>query len=129
MPWNGEPGGGFTTVGVRPWLPMADPAACNVADQEGRADSVLELCRRAIAARRASEDLAVGSYRSLPSPEGTWVFARGARTTVALNMSEAPQTFSALTGTVRLSTLRPQEGEVVEGSLTLTPWSGAVIER
>ena len=35
MPWNGEPGGGFTPAGVRPWLPMADPAQCNVADQEG----------------------------------------------------------------------------------------------
>ena len=35
MPWNGEPGGGFTLPGVRPWLPMADPAQCNVADQEG----------------------------------------------------------------------------------------------
>ena len=82
MPWNGEPGGGFTPAGVRPWLPMADPAACNVADQEGDPDSVLELCRRAIAARRASEDLAVGSYRSLPSPEGTWAYARGDGTTV-----------------------------------------------
>ena len=26
---------------------------------------------------RASDDLAVGPYRSLPSPEGTWAFARG----------------------------------------------------
>ena len=37
----------------------------------------LELCRRAIAARQASEDLAVGPYRSLPSPAGTWAYARG----------------------------------------------------
>jgi hypothetical protein len=44
-------------------------------------------------------------------------------------MSEAPQTFGALTGTVRLSTLRPLEGGAVEGPLNLTPWSGAVIER
>ena len=56
---------------------MADPAACNVADQEGDPDSVLELCRRAIAARTASEDLAVGSYRSLPSPDGTWAYVPG----------------------------------------------------
>ena len=68
---------------------MADPAACNVADQEGDPGSVLELCRRAIAARAASEDLAVGSYRSLPSPEGTWAYARGEGTTVLLNMSDA----------------------------------------
>ena len=77
MPWSGGPGGGFSAPGVRTWLPMADPAACNVADQEGDPDSVLEFCRRAIAARAASDDLAVGPYRSLPSPEGTWAFARG----------------------------------------------------
>ena len=35
---GGGPGGGFTAPGVRPWLPMADPAACNVADQEGDPD-------------------------------------------------------------------------------------------
>ena len=34
----------------------------------------LELCRRTIAARQANEDLAVGSYRSLPSPTGTWAY-------------------------------------------------------
>jgi alpha-glucosidase len=129
MPWANVPGGGFTPAGVRPWLPMGDPARGNVADQSADPDSVLAFTRRAIAARRANDDLAVGSYRSLPSAEGTWVFARGARTTVVLNMSEAPKTFSALTGTVRLSTLRPLEGEVVERSLTLTPWSGAVVER
>ena len=38
MPWQGGPGGGFSAPGVRTWLPMADPAACNVADQEGDPD-------------------------------------------------------------------------------------------
>ena len=75
MPWSGGPGGGFTAPGVRPWLPMADPSDCNVADQEGDPGSVLELCRRAIAARAASDDLAVGPYRSLPGPDGTWIGA------------------------------------------------------
>ena len=52
--------------------------------------SVLELCRRTIAARRASDDLAVGSYRSLPSPDGTWAYARGEGATVLLNMAQRP---------------------------------------
>ena len=51
MPWARAPAGG-SPHRARPWLPMADPAACNVADQEGDPDSALELCRRAIAARR-----------------------------------------------------------------------------
>ena len=60
MPWSNTPGGGFTSPGVTPWLPMGDPAACNVADQEADVDSVLAFTRRAIAGRRHSDDLAVG---------------------------------------------------------------------
>ena len=37
----------------------------------------------------ASDDLAMGSYRSLISPEGTWAYAHGEGTTVLLNMSAA----------------------------------------
>jgi alpha-glucosidase len=129
MPWNGQPGGGFTPAGVRPWLPMADPAVCNVADQEGHGDSVLELCRRAIAARRASEDLAVGPYRSLPSPESTWAFARGEDATVLLNMGGDQATFESVVGTVAVSTEQGLEGSSVEGALTLPPWGAAVVTR
>ncbi len=127
MPWTGEPGGGFSAPGVRPWLPMGDPAACNVADQEDDLDSVLSFCRRAIAARRGSEDLAVGSYRSLPAPEGAWAFARGGSSTVVVNMSDSAVTFDGVRGTVTLSTDRTLEGAAVEGALTLGPWSGLVV--
>ncbi len=127
MPWHGGPGGGFTRPGVRTWLPMADPSACNVADQEGDPGSVLELCRRAIAARRVSEDLAVGPYRSLPSPEGTWAWARGERTTVLMNMSDGQATFGTGPGTVAVCTDPALEGSSVEGSLILGAWSGAVV--
>jgi glycosidase len=127
MPWANEPGGGFTAPGVRTWLPMGDPAACNVADQERDLDSVLAFTRRAIAARRASEDLAVGSYRSLPSPEGTWAFARGEGTVVALNMSDGEQELSGLSGSIAVATDRALEGVNVDGSLALAPWTGVVI--
>ncbi len=127
MPWHGGPGGGFSAPGVRPWLPMADPALCNVADQEGDPTSVLELCRRVIAARRASDDLAVGSYRTLPSPHGTWAWARGEATTVLVNMSDRAATFEAATGTVVVSTDPGLEGSSVEGPLTVPGWTGAVV--
>jgi alpha-glucosidase len=127
MPWSNTPGGGFTSAGVVTWLPMSDPAECNVADQAGDPDSVLSFTRRAIAARRASDDLSVGSYRSLPSPGGTWVYARGEATVVALNFSDVEQQFDGLSGTVTLATQRSLEGTAVEGSLALPPWSGSVI--
>jgi alpha-glucosidase len=128
MPWHRGPGGGFTDPGVRTWLPMADPDPCNVADQAAEPDSVLALTRRAIAARRSSEDLAVGSYRSLASPEGTWAFARGDRTTVLLNLSDETQSFGGVHGTITLGTTVPLEGTVVQGTMELAPWSGAVLE-
>ncbi|HEY3843323.1 MAG TPA: alpha-amylase family glycosyl hydrolase [Acidimicrobiales bacterium] len=127
MPWANTPGGGFTDPGVRPWLPMGDPAQCNVADQAGDPDSVLAFTRRAIALRTGSDDLAVGEYRSLPSPEGTWAFARGAQTVVALNLSDTSCQIDGVSGTVALATDRAVEGSTVTGTLTLPPWSGVVV--
>jgi alpha-glucosidase len=128
MPWANVPGGGFTPAGVRPWLPMADPAQCNVADQEADPDSVLAFTRRAIARRSHNEDLAVGAYRSLAAPDGTWVFARGNGTVVALNMTDAAQPITGLVGSVSLATERSLEGSVGDGGLTMAPWSGLVVE-
>jgi alpha-glucosidase len=128
MPWSNCEGGGFTGAGVRTWLPMADPAVCNVADQEGNPDSVLAFTRRAVSTRTSRHDLAVGAYRSLPSPDGTWAFARGEATVVALNMSDAPHDVEGVTGSLILATDRHLEGSRVDGSLTLAPWSGAVLE-
>jgi alpha-glucosidase len=127
IPWHGGPGGGFTSPDVKPWLPMADPAANNVADQSGDPASVLEFCRSVIEARRANDDLAIGAYRSLPSPEGTWAFERGEGTVVLLNMSDAPVGFDDVRGTVVVATDRALDESVVEGALTLGPWSGAVV--
>jgi alpha-glucosidase len=129
MPWTNSPGGGFTEPGVQPWLPLADPARCNVAEQRRDPDSVLAFTRRAIARRAYNDDLAVGPYRSLPSPEGTWVFARGEGTTVALNMSDASTTIHRLAGSITLATALTLEGVRLDGTLTMAPWSGSVIER
>jgi alpha-glucosidase len=129
IPWSNTPGGGFTEAGVATWLPMADPAQCNVADQDDDPDSVLAFTRRAIARRTASDDLAVGSYRSLPTPPGTWAFERGAGTVVALTMSEASQEFDGVDGSIILATDRAREGSTVTGGLTLAPWSGVVVQR
>ena len=129
MQWADVEGGGFTEPGVRPWLPMGDHSECNVADQVADPDSVLRFTRRAIAARRASDDLAVGAYRSLPSAAGTWVFARGGATVVALNMSDAPVEIAGLDGSIVLATDRSFEGTVADGTLTLDRWSGVVALR
>jgi alpha-glucosidase len=51
MQWTRD--GGFTAAGVRPWLPMVDPEARNVADQREDPRSLLNHYRELIAARRS----------------------------------------------------------------------------
>lgn len=129
MPWSPGPGGGFSDdAEVRPWLPMADPALCNVADQAADPDSVLSFTRRAIARRRANEDLALGSYHPVVSPTHSWVFRRGHRSVVVLNMADTATEITGLAGSITLATERGLEGTTVEGPVTLAPWSGIVVE-
>jgi alpha-glucosidase len=52
MPWSPRPGGGFTTAGVEPWLPVGDRTGLTVADQSDDPDSTLTLTRD-VAPRRA----------------------------------------------------------------------------
>jgi alpha-glucosidase len=63
MQWDASPGAGFSTG--TPWLPLADPAEANVADQLRDPGSLLSLYRRLIAARRDGEALARGEHRSI----------------------------------------------------------------
>jgi alpha-glucosidase len=132
MPWSPAPGGGFGAgSAVRPWLPMADPTLCNVADQAGDPDSILSFTRRTIARRSGNEDLALGPYRSVASPPNTWVFQRGQRTAVALNMAETTTEIAGLSGSITLATNRSLEGtapDSANGAVTLAPWSGIVVE-
>ena len=116
MPWSGAPGGGFTSPACARGSRWPIPRACNVADQEGDPESVLELCRRAIAARAASDDLAVGAYRSLPSPEGSWAFRRGGDTSRAAQHVGRPGDLRRRRGHRHGATHPGLEGSQVEGS-------------
>ena len=69
----------------------------------------------------------MGPYRSLPSPAGTWAYARGEGATVLLNMSSETVSFDDVAGTVTVSTEHGLEGSSVEGALALPPWGGAVV--
>jgi len=126
MHWTKEPGGGFTNPGVRPWLPIGDVAARNVAVQRRDPSSTLTFVRDLIAVRRQRPDLRSGSYRQLPSPAEAWAWQRGRGTTIALNLSDASLRVAAVGGTIVISTTRSREGERVDGGLTLGPWEGAI---
>ena len=128
MPWTSEPGGGFSAPGVRPWLPMGDPSACNVADQENDSDSVLSFCRRAIAARQRQRR---PGRRLLPVAalaRGRVGFRARGSTTVVVNMSDSDATVDDVCGTVILAVDGTLEGGTVEGALSVGRWSGLVVE-
>ncbi len=126
MPWSTAPGGGFTDPGVTPWLPLGDVDACNVESQRFHPTSVLALTRALIALRRAAEDLRIGSYGPLDAPDGVWAWRRGAAHFVVLNMTDELAVVSGLEGKVRLSTVRPRDGELVPGELEVAPWEGVI---
>lgn len=81
QPMQWRPDGGFTE-GI-PWLPMIDPAECNVSDQLGQAGSMLELYRLLIAARRSL----AGPVVVMDSATERLVFRRGS-VVVALNLGD-----------------------------------------
>jgi alpha-glucosidase len=127
MQWSWEQGAGFSAPGVEPWLPYGDFSACNVADQYKDESSVLYLCRDLIALRKDRADLRSGEYRKLTSPDGTWIYKRGKKTTIAVNMSEEPVKVSKMKGTVVLSTSRDRDGQPSSATLELSPWEGVVV--
>jgi alpha-glucosidase len=127
MHWSAEPGAGFTQPDARPWLPLGDYERRNVEAQRADPDSPLVLVRDLVALRRELEELRGGAYATVPSPAGTWVWRRGERTVVALNLSDAEAAIGSVHGTIRVGTTRARGGEPIDGSLELGPWEGAVI--
>jgi alpha-glucosidase len=126
MHWSREPGGGFTQDGARPWLPIGDVTARNVADQRRDPSSTLNFVHDLIAVRRRRPDLHAGAYTPLPAPAGVWAWRRGSDTTIALNLTDKPVSVPAMKGTVIISTVRSHEGKQAGSSLALSPWEGAI---
>ena len=134
MPWTPEPGAGFTTAGVTPWLPLGeDPSrsapGMSVAEQRADPGSMLHLCRTLLALRRERDDLHLGDYGSLAAPPGVWAYRRGSGVMVALNLAEVPAEVEIPggSGRVLLATVPGREGEAAAGALRLGPWEGAVL--
>ena len=127
MQWCEGPGGGFTEA-PRPWLPLGDLGAANVAGGSDDPGSILTLCRDVIAYRRRHPEFALADYRSLPAPEGVWAFGRGDGHVVVLNLSSDTVELHGLSGTVVLCTDRTRDGEGVGPGLELEPSQGLILD-
>jgi alpha-glucosidase len=125
MPWDGSPGGGFTSPDVTPWLPMADHPVSTVADQRDDPDSTLGLCRRLLALRQAELGGGIAEFENLPTPDGLWAYRVGSLV-VAANFTGQPTPGPAAAGEVLLTTAgtRPADWPGVLG-----PWEGVITRR
>jgi alpha-glucosidase len=120
MPWDAA--GGFTAA-ARPWLPMGDAAARNVAGQRADPGSVLTLCRDLVALRRAELSGGVAAYQEITATGDLWAYRSGGLLVLA-NFSAAGFTWPGDAGEILLST-----GEVSysgDGALTIAPWQGII---
>jgi alpha-glucosidase len=94
LPWSGkEPPFGFSPPGAasEPWLPQPKEwHDLTVEAESGRADSMLELYRRALRIRRDEPALGDGPMSWRPSPDGVLTFDRGTSVRCVVNLSDVP---------------------------------------
>ena len=126
MPWRDVAGGGFTTPGTRPWLPLGPTEGCNVEEQRSDPGSMLTLARDLIALRRRTDELRTGRYETLPAPEGVWAWRRGTGVAVVLNMSDRGVNLEGMQGHILIGTDHERDGEAFSDVLGLRPWEGLV---
>ncbi|WP_247889787.1 alpha-amylase family glycosyl hydrolase [Azospirillum brasilense] len=131
IPWDGGPGGGFTTG--EPWLPLGpDHDRVNVAAQAADPSSMLALHRALLALRRAEPALSVGRYDPVSAEDDVLVYERRhgtGRFRILLNLSAVERMVDAVPegAHIRLSTHLDRGGEPVSGILRLRPDEGVVI--
>ena len=135
MPWSPAKGAGFTPAGAEPWLPFGDIEACNVSDQRGDPSSTLHLTRDLLAFRRDSVELRTGAYRTIVCEGSAWAWRRADTVLVAVNLgsdtaligASAGASAGAIVGSIAIGTDRTRDGEVLDGTLALGPYEGAVV--
>ncbi len=85
MQWSAGLGCGFTTDGVRSWLPMGDCATTNVEQQRQDRSSLLWMCRDLLELRRSR--LGSRTYRQILLTEQLWCWSAGQDVVVVANFS------------------------------------------
>jgi alpha-glucosidase len=133
MPWDGGPGGGFTTG--RPWLPLGEGnLARNVAAQREDTASMLSLHRRLLQLRRRTPALVSGAYQPVEADGDVLAYRRTAGEDsylVALNLGPNPARLTvparAVGGRVLVSTHPDRDGQPAGAALDLRGDEGVVV--
>lgn len=127
MQWTSGQGAGFTK-GDTPWLPIGDAEKINVAKQRDDDKSILSFCREILLLRRSEEDLRNGSYETVRAPDGAWVFRRGDRFVIAVNLGKADVTVEGIGGRIVAATNIVRKGNVAESEFRLDPGEGVIVK-
>ncbi len=122
VPWDAEPGHGWS---AEPWLPWPpDAQARNAATMRADEESILHLYRRLLAARRASRALHAGEWRLIDSPATVLSYEReadGDRRRIVANFGDDPvRGLLGAAWSVEVSTDATREGAPWDGSLAGT---------
>jgi alpha-glucosidase len=131
MPWDDGPNAGFT-VG-RPWLPLGERQAADVARQAADERSMLSLYRRLLALRRSQPALVAGEYVAVAATESVLAYERrleSRRLLVVLNMGHRAERLAGIGGPKRLllSTALRAQGEQSGDAISLGPDEGVVLD-
>jgi alpha-glucosidase len=129
MQWSTGPNAGFSEA--EPWLPLAsDDPAMTVEVQREDPDSVLNLFRSLVRLRKETPALAVGSYRTLPAPEGVFSFERShpeGTVQVHLNFGDDPRDVKVPEGAEILGSTVGERSSPRSGRLELRGHEGAIV--
>jgi alpha-glucosidase len=134
MQWDDSANAGFSAA--EPWLPMADDfAAHNVDAERGDPNSVYNLYRRLLTARRTHPALAIGAYYPVAAAGNVLVFERVLglfRMLVVLNLGTITAEITLPNGMNRaailVSTESSRDGTALSGPLTLKGHEGVILE-
>lgn len=125
--WTDEPGGGFTSPAVRPWLPAGPLPFGSVEDQRGDPHSVLALCRHLVALRHAHLG-GVAAYEEIAVADDWWMFAV-ADLVVAVSFADHPLELEVPAGRLALSSCCDRAPGALADTLTLRPHEAVVCVR
>ena len=132
MLWENKENAGFTSAGVKTWLPLVwDWPKFTVESQGYDARSSLALYKRLLALRRGSAALTSGAVSEVRAVEGALSYVRSAgteRVEIHLNLTDEVRWVECLTGRVALSSYLDGDGMVVEGWVKLRENEAIVVQ-
>ena len=123
MLWENSENAGFTSAGVRTWLPLVwDWPGFTVETETADSGTMLKLYRRLLQRRRELPALHSGNMSEVSANDGVLNYVRaapGQKLRVLLNLTHEPRTLNLNPATIILSSALDRDGETCDGPTPL----------